>query len=290
MFKNFFQRPKYATVSQKEKKEKQKKKDEDNNLSFLWTKCKDCGEIIFNKELEKNNKICYKCGYGFRLTATERINVTVDDGSFEEFNEDIEATNPLQFPGYEEKLKQEKDKTGRKEAIVTGTGTITGNKCVIAILDSHFFMGSMGTVVGEKFVLAVEKAIELGVPLVVFSASGGARMQEGLLSLMQMAKTSAALNKLTDARLPFISILTDPTTGGVSASYASLGDIIIAEQGALIGFAGPRVIEQTIRQKLPQGFQRAEFLLQHGLIDKVVARDEMKDTLGKILELHSVGG
>lgn len=291
MLKDIFkrQKPKYVTVA--DEKEKSKKLTEQQGESeALWTNCKECTELIYNKELEKNLKVCPKCGYYFRLSARERIDIIVDEGSFEEFNQDFEAKDHLEFPGYNEKIKQEQEKSGLKDALVTGTSVINGNRCVVAILDTNFFMGSMGTVVGEKFVLAVDKAIAEKVPLITFSASGGARMQEGILSLMQMAKTSAALNKLAEEGLLFISVFTDPTTGGVSASFASLGDIILAEQGALIGFAGPRVIEQTIRQSLPKGFQRAEFLLQHGLIDKVVSRGEMKDLLGKILELHSLEG
>jgi acetyl-CoA carboxylase carboxyl transferase subunit beta len=281
LLKNLFNKPKYVTVAPVARQ--QGGEDAEN----IWTKCNQCGEIIYNKELEKNLKVCAKCNFHFRIGAQERIAITADQDSFQEFNSHLIASNPLGFSGYEEKIRAEQEKTNLHEALVTGTARICGHPCILAVQDAYFFMGSMGTVVGEKLVLAIEKAVEERLPLVVFSASGGARMQEGVLSLMQMAKTSAALTKLGEARLLFISVCTDPTTGGVTASYASLGDIIIAEPNALIGFAGPRVIEQTIRQKLPEGFQRSEFLLQHGLLDKVVSRVELKSTLAKILALHS---
>jgi acetyl-CoA carboxylase carboxyl transferase subunit beta len=281
LLKNLFNKPKYVTVAPVARQQGQE--DTEN----IWTKCSQCSEIFYNKELDKNLKVCAKCNYHFRLGAWERIAVTADEDSFQEFNGHLISSNPLDFSGYEEKIKAEQDKTKLNEALVTGTALICGHPCILAVQDAHFFMGSMGTVVGEKLVLAIERAMEERLPLVVFSASGGARMQEGVLSLMQMAKASAALTRLGEAGLLFISVFTDPTTGGVTASYASLGDIIMAEPNALIGFAGPRVIEQTIRQKLPEGFQRSEFLLQHGLLDKVVARVELKATLAKILALHS---
>lgn len=293
MLKKFFNKPKYVTVlptaseAKKQETRIESKAEIPDEGDGIWIKCKVCGEIAYNKELDNNLKVCVKCDYHFRLNAYERIKVTADEGSFIEFNSHISAENILKFPGYDEKLKREQEKTKQKDALITGTASIGGNPCVLAILDANFFMGSMGTVVGEKLVLAIEVAVEKNLPLIVFSASGGARMQEGLFSLMQMAKTSATLNKLSEAKLPFISVCTDPTTGGVTASFASLGDIIIAEPNALIGFAGPRVIEQTIRQKLPTGFQRAEFLLQHGLLDMVVPRVQLKATLAKILALHS---
>ena len=290
MLKKFFNKPKYVTVVPSEPPANNQQLDTKDAGENIWSKCNECGEIVFNKELENHLKVCTKCNYHFRLTSNERINIIADENSFVSFNDDISAENKLQFPGYDEKLAREQEKTGLKDALVTGTARIYGNSCVLAILDPNFFMGSMGAVVGEKFILAVEKAVENKLPLVVFSASGGARMQEGLFSLMQMARTSAALNKLSDARLLYISVCTDPTTGGVTASFASLGDIIIGEEKALIGFAGPRVIEQTIRQKLPTGFQRAEFLLEHGLLDMVVSRQQMKSTLAKILALHGYGG
>ncbi|UOF92658.1 acetyl-CoA carboxylase, carboxyltransferase subunit beta [Fodinisporobacter ferrooxydans] len=255
----------------------------------LMTKCKSCGEILFTKELEKNLKTCPKCGYHFPVTAYERIQWTFDDGRMFEFDTGLTTVNPLDFPGYEDKIAKAQTLTGLHEAVVTGEGTIGGFPVVAGIMDQRFIMASMGSVVGEKLTRAIEKAIVKKYPLIIFSASGGARMQEGIFSLMQMAKTSSALARLDDAGLLYISVLTNPTTGGVSASFASLGDLNIAEPGALIGFAGRRVIEQTIRQKLPDDFQSAEFLLKHGGLDKVVHRKEMKATLAKILELHTKG-
>ncbi|RYD01885.1 hypothetical protein N752_27560 [Desulforamulus aquiferis] len=212
--------------------------------------------------------------------------MTLDEGSFKEIDTELNTANPLDFPNYLEKVTAVQETTGQNEAIVTGEGTIEGYKVVVGVMDSHFIMGSMGSVVGEKITRAVEYALVKKLPLIIFATSGGARMQEGILSLMQMAKTSAALAKYDQAGLLFISVLTDPTTGGVTASFASLGDIIIAEPGALIGFTGPRVIEQTIRQKLPEGFQRAEFMRQHGMVDMIVSRPVMKETLANVISLH----
>ena len=254
----------------------------------LWIKCPRCSEILYTKELEKNFKVCQKCNYHFRLNAKERIRMTVDEGSFQELDNELTTINPLNFPNYSEKIADVQESTGLKEAVLTGQATLEGNLVMVGVMDSHFIMGSMGSVVGEQIARTIEKAIERRCPVILFSTSGGARMQEGILSLMQMAKTSAALAKLDEAGLLFISVLTDPTTGGVTASFASLGDIIIAEPGALIGFTGPRVIEQTIRQKLPEGFQRAEFMRQHGMVDMIVNRPQLRDTLAKILSLHQV--
>ncbi len=280
MIKDFFRKPKYVTVKSTQPSVKK------DIPEGLWLKCDKCGEILYVKELGKNLKVCSRCAFHFRLNAKERIDITVDEGSFKEFNQEIGAENPLDFPNYAEKLEKALVTTGIKEAVVTGEATINGNPVVVAVMDSNFIMGSMSSMVGEKITLAIEKSIEKRLPLVIFSASGGARMQEGIVSLMQMAKTSAALHKLSKEGLLFVSVLTDPTTGGVTASFASLGDINIAEPNVTIGFAGPRVIEQTIKQKLPEGFQKAEFLLKHGLLDKVVPRKELKDVLGKIFELH----
>ncbi|MEW6698370.1 MAG: acetyl-CoA carboxylase, carboxyltransferase subunit beta [Bacillota bacterium] len=252
----------------------------------LWVKCTRCNEILYNKELDKNFKVCQKCNFHFRLNAKERIRMTLDEDSFLEFDNELTTVNPLHFPNYPEKLAAAQEASGLREAVVTGRGTIEGVPVVIGIMDSHFIMGSMGSVVGEKIARAIEQAIEKKLPVIIFSTSGGARMQEGILSLMQMAKTSAALAKLDEAGLLFISVITDPTTGGVTASFASLGDIIIAEPGALVGFTGPRVIEQTIRQKLPEGFQKAEFMRQHGMVDMIVSRPQLKETLANILLLH----
>jgi len=252
----------------------------------MWIKCDACLEIIYKPEVERNLNVCPKCNYHFRIPATERIRAVTDEGTFQEFGEDLESVDMLSFTDtkkYTDRLKESKKKTGRKEAVITGSVKLNGIDVVLAVLDFEFLGGSMGCVVGEKIAAAAEAAKELSRPLIIFSASGGARMQEGTLSLMQMAKTSAALARLSDARIPFISVLTDPTTGGVAASFAMLGDIIISEPGALIGFAGPRVIEQTIKQKLPEGFQRAEFLLEHGMIDIIVERTRLKPTLTQVL-------
>ncbi len=251
----------------------------------LYAKCKGCSAILYNKELDKNYKCCPKCGYHYQLSSLERLYLTVDSGSFEEFDENLVPKNPLGFPEYEEKVKKGQEKTKMPEAVVTGLGKIHGQPASVAITDFQFMGGSMGSVVGEKITRAVERAIEKKVGMVIVSASGGgARMQEGIYSLMQMAKISAALSRLDDAGLPFISVLTDPTAGGVAASFGMLGDVNIAEPGAMIGFAGPRVIEQTIRQKLPKGFQRSEFLVEHGFVDSIVPRSAMKETLGKYLK------
>jgi acetyl-CoA carboxylase carboxyl transferase subunit beta len=250
----------------------------------LYAKCKGCGSILYNKDLDKNYKVCPKCGYHYQLSALERLYLTVDSGSFEELDEKMDSQNPLGFPEYEDKIKKGQEKAKMTDAVITGLGTIGGQPASIAIMDFQFMGGSLGSVVGEKITRAVERAIEKKIGLVILSTSGGARMQEGIFSLMQMAKTSAALARLGEEGLPFISVLTDPTTGGVAASYSMLGDVNLAEPGAMVGFAGPRVIEQTIRQKLPKGFQRAEFLLEHGFMDAIVPRNEMKQTLGKYLK------
>lgn len=221
------------------------------------------------------------------MPSRERIKNIIDDGTFEEFDKDMETSNPIDFEGYEEKIEKLSEKTGLKEAVITGEGKIHGMETVIAVMDSAFIMGSMGSVVGEKITRAVEKATELKLPVIIFTASGGARMQEGMFSLMQMAKVSAAVARHNKAGLLYITVITNPTTGGVTASFAMEGDIILAEPDALVGFAGKRVIEQTIKQHLPEGFQRAEFLLEHGFIDKIVRRQELKETLSVILELHS---
>ncbi|MFW6277799.1 MAG: acetyl-CoA carboxylase, carboxyltransferase subunit beta, partial [Halorhodospira sp.] len=226
---------------------------------------------------------CPKCGYHFRLTASQRISLTFDDDSFVEYDDKIFTGDPLKFPGYSEKMKKCKVKTGMEEAVVTGEGTIEGMQVIACIMDFNFMGGSLGSVVGEKITSAIEKATETGRPIIIFSTAGGARMQEGMLSLMQMAKTSAAIARLNEARVPYISVLTDPTMGGVSASLATLGDVNIAEPGALIGFAGPRVIEQTVRETLPEGFQRAEFLLEHGAIDRIVDRRQMREEIAALI-------
>lgn len=252
----------------------------------LLKKCNKCGAAILTEEVKSAGYICPKCQGYFRVHAYERIRMTVDEDSFEEWEKDIEFVNPLEFKGYEEKVKSLKEKTGLSEAVVTGKASIEGNPAVIAVCDGRFLMASMGQVVGEKITRAVERATKEQLPVIIFACSGGARMQEGIVSLMQMAKTAAALKQHSDAGLLYVSVLTDPTTGGVTASFAMLGDVILAEPKALIGFAGPRVIEQTIGEKLPKGFQRSEFLLEHGFIDRIVERKEMRTVLGNILQMH----
>ena len=248
-----------------------------------WIKCDNCKEILYKEDVRAN----YSCGKHFRLSSRRRIAQIIDEGTFEELNADLHTTDPIKFEGYLQKIKSLEEKTKIKEAVRTGIGKINGISVAIGVMDANFMMGSMGEVVGEKITRLIETAIEKHLPVILFCASGGARMQEGMVSLMQMAKTSAALSKLNKAGLLYISVFTDPTTGGVTASFASLGDIILAEPGALIGFAGPRVIEQTINQKLPEGFQRAEFLLEHGFVDRIVERKDMKNELCKILKLHN---
>lgn len=255
----------------------------------VWIKCSQCSEILLNKDLDKNQKVCMKCEFHFRVPAYERIKMTLDEGTFKEMDRDLLPKNLFGLADYENKLNSARKSTGLNEAVVAGEGSISGFPVVIVAMDARYMMGSMGTVVGEKITRAIEAAAAGRKPLIIYSASGGARMQEGILSLMQMAKTVAALTRLGEEGQLYISVLTDPTTGGVSASFAALGDIIIAEPGALIGFAGPRVIEQTIRQKLPEGFQRSEFFKQHGFIDMIVPRLKMKDTIVKLLELHLRG-
>ncbi len=254
----------------------------------LMNKCPKCGNIQFSKELEKNLKVCSSCGHHQKLNAYERVELTMDEGRIFEYDADMISEDPLEFPGYKKKLEQQRDKSGLADAVVTGEGTIGGFPVVLAVMSFDFFSGSMGSVVGEKITRAIERATQKGYPLIIFSSSGGARMQESILSLMQMAKTSAALQRHNDKGGLFVSVFTDPTLGGVSASFAMLGDIILAEPGAIVGFAGRIVIEQTIRQKLPDNFQTAEFNLSHGQIDKVVHRKDMRQTLIQLLDLHAV--
>ena len=283
MLRNMFKKT-YTLIDSKYKSPD--KTEEPNIPEGLWKKCNKCNQPIYSEDVKNNYYICSKCSGYFRLHAYQRIDMTADSGTFMEWDKDIEFANPLDFPGYEKKVAAAKDKTGLSEAIVTGICEIGGIKAVLGVMDARFIMSSMGHVVGEKIARAVEQATLLKLPVVLFACSGGARMQEGIVSLMQMAKTSAALKRHHEAGQLYVSVLTDPTTGGVTASFAMLGDVILAEPGALIGFAGPRVIEQTIGQKLPEGFQRSEFLLEHGFIDKIVPRNEMKETLTRILKLH----
>lgn len=252
----------------------------------LLKKCNACKAAIVTEDVKNNYYICPKCHNYFRVHAKRRVEMIADEGTFEEWDHGLHAGNPLSFPGYEEKVQALQEKTGLDEAILTGKARIDGHDVVLGICDGRFMMASMGWAVGEKIARAVERATEEKLPVIIFACSGGARMQEGIVSLMQMAKTSAALKKHSDAGLLYISVLTNPTTGGVTASFAMLGDVILAEPKALIGFAGPRVIEQTIGQKLPEGFQKSEFLLEHGFIDRIVEREEMKEVLATILDMH----
>ncbi len=257
-----------------------------DKLVGKWVKCDSCKEILYKEDVKNNFSVCPNCGKHFRLSARRRIAQVIDEGTFCEINENMQTLDPLNFSGYIDKIKLLQEKTNIQEAIKTGTGKIDGMEVAIGVMDGNFMMGSMGSVVGEKISCLIDKAIEKKLPLILFCVSGGARMQEGIVSLMQMAKTSNSLAKLDDAGLLYISVLTDPTTGGVTASFAMLGDIILAEPDALIGFAGPRVIEQTMKQSLPEGFQKSEFLLEHGFVDKIVERKDMKNTLAQILKLH----
>ena len=253
----------------------------------LWVKCEGCRQIIWKKELEDNLSVCPKCEYHFRIDAADRILLLLDEGSIETADENLASTDPLSFTDtktYKSRLAKGQEESGLKDAIINASGTLNGRPVIVSSMEYSFIGGSMGAVVGEAITRAIERAQDQKKPIVVVSASGGARMMEGVVSLMQMAKISAALARLDSARVPYISVLTDPTTGGVTASYAMLGDLNIAEPGALIGFAGPRVIEQTIRQKLPEGFQRSEFLLQHGMLDAVVHRKEMKRYIARALD------
>jgi acetyl-CoA carboxylase carboxyl transferase subunit beta len=254
----------------------------------LWIKCKSCNSVIYSQEIEKNLNVCPKCDYHFRISARQRLDLIMDVDSFKELDSTMESTDFLDFrdsKSYKDRIRAAMDKGNGREAVICGSGTIDNTPVQVAVFDFSFMGGSMGSVVGEKITRLIERAEEQRTPAIIFSSSGGARMQESIISLMQMAKTSAALARLKEAGLPYISVLTDPTTGGVTASFAMLGDIIMAEPKALIGFAGPRVIEQTIRQKLPEGFQRAEYLLEHGMLDLIVLRKEMRSTLSMAVRM-----
>lgn len=296
MLNGLFKKTKYITVSQtpttnvpKSNAQVDNQEEQKPNIpNGLWVKCECCGKAIYKKDLEKHMLVCKECGKHFRMPALDRINSIIDEGTFIEFDRTMTSANPLDFPGYDKKLEDLKEQTGLNEAIVTGKGKLNGEEVIIGVMDSRFMMGSMGSVVGEKLARAIERATKSKLPVIIFTASGGARMQEGMFSLMQMAKVSAAIAKHNEAGFLYIPVLTDPTTGGVTASFAMLGDIILAEPGALIGFAGKRVIEQTIKQSLPEGFQTAEFLLEHGFIDAVVPREKLKETLAQLLSLHRV--
>lgn len=277
---------KFKKISKEENIRVKNEKASDKMIG-KWVKCDSCKEILYKEDLHSNLSVCPNCGKHFRLSARRRIKQIADEGTFEEIGENIVTEDPLNFEGYLKKMELLKEKTKIDEAIKCGTCKIKGIKVVLGVMDSNFFMGSMGEVVGKRIVLAIEKAIKENLPVIIFCVSGGARMQEGIVSLMQMVKTAKAIAKLDENKNLYISVLTDPTTGGVTASFASLGDIILAEPKALIGFAGPRVIEQTINQTLPEGFQSSEFLLEHGFIDKIVERKDLRDTLAELLILHN---
>ena len=276
---------KIRKVNKKEEKRIKNEKASDMMIG-KWVKCDNCKEIIYKEDLHQNMSVCPNCGKHFRLSARRRIKQITDEGTFKEIGKDILTKDPLNFNGYMKKVETLKEKTKIEEAVKCGECEIEGEKAILAVMDGNFLMGSMGGAVGERITLAIETAIKKKLPLIIFCVSGGARMQEGIVSLMQMAKTSSAIARLNEKGLLYISVLTDPTTGGVTASFASLGDIILAEPKALIGFAGPRVIEQTIKQKLPEGFQSSEFLLEHGFIDKIVERKDMKHTLAELIRFH----
>lgn len=282
MFKDFFNRgskkKKYVTVQDSK---------QNDVPSGIMTKCPKCKKIMYTKELSENLNVCFNCDHHLSLTAYKRIEAISDEGTFKEFDKGMTSANPLDFPGYEEKIQKDQSKTDLNEAVVTGTAELDGTKYGVAVMDSRFRMGSMGSVVGEKICRIIDYCTEQRLPFILFSASGGARMQEGIISLMQMGKTSVSLKRHSDAGLLYISYMTHPTTGGVSASFASVGDINLSEPRALIGFAGRRVIEQTINEKLPDDFQTAEFLLEHGQLDKVVHRKDMRATLSQLLKLHT---
>lgn len=290
---NPFKHKKYATTNiyRATPQDNQQPEEERPNVpQGIMTKCPKCGKVIYTKQLLKSFKRCDECGYNFKVSANERFAMILDDGEFQEFDVQMSTKDPLNFPGYGDKLVKTQTQTGLVDGVVTGKGTINGLPSMLGVMDASFFMGSMGTTIGEKLARLFERATKERLPVIIFTASGGARMHEGIFSLMQMAKVSAAAAKHSEAGLLYITVLTDPTTGGVTASFAMLGDIILAEPGALIGFAGPRVIEQTIGQKLPEGFQRAEFLQEHGFVDQIVPRDQLKQTLGTLIKLHSNQG
>ena len=276
-----------------EEKEERGKREELKPSDQLWVKCNSCNEIIYRKVIERNFQVCPKCNYHFQIPARRRIESIADPGTFVEYDTDLVSADPLEFKDskrYPLRVKESQEKTGQKDAIICGEVRIKGQPAMVGIFEFNFMGGSLGSVVGEKITRLIERAIERKIGVVIFCASGGARMQEGILSLMQMAKTSAALAKLHEARIPYISVLTDPTTGGVSASIAMLGDVIIAEPKAMIGFAGPRVIRDTIRAELPEGFQRAEYLLEHGMVDLIVERKDLPQTLASLLGMLKTEG
>lgn len=289
MLGKLFKKTKYIQLSPEELKAANQSASVPSKVHVpdgLYIKCKACGKNWDRESFERSEGVCPECGHHHRLKPFERIEQILDKGSFKPLFEDVTATNPLGFPDYEGKVEKEAVKTQRTEAVLTGVGTIDAFPCAIGVMDPSFMMGSMGTAVGERITRLIEHATEQGLPLIILTASGGARMQEGIFSLMQMAKTSIALSQFSRSGGFYVSVLTDPTTGGVTASFAMLGDVILAEPKALIGFAGPRVIEQTIRQKLPEGFQTSEFLLKHGFVDHIVERENLSKTLAQLIHLH----
>ena len=289
MLKDLFVKRQYATVKSSALRRNEEKYEEKPNIpTGMWTKCHKCGQMIYQDDLENHNYVCPNCNYHFRLNAKQRIRMLFDKMTFEEMWSKFQTTNPLDFKGYSEKIKKSSQKTSSSEAVVTGIGEINGLKVACGIMDSFFMMGSMGTVVGEKLTRLIEYATENRLPVIIFTTSGGARMQEGIFSLMQMAKVSSALARHDEAGLLYISVLTDPTTGGVTASFAMEGDIILSEPDALVGFAGRRVIENTIKETLPDNFQKSEFLLEKGFIDAIVERKNLRTCIYKILALHGV--
>ena len=277
---------KKTAVLFRDREDRNQEKKEPSAPEGLWLKCPKCGEVVYRDDVKAHGYVCPKCEGYFRIGTRTRIRMVADTGTFQEWFTDLETENPLEYPGYEEKIADLQEKTKLHEAVTVGKCMVNGLETVLGVCDARFLMGSMGYVVGEKITRAFERATEEKLPVVLFTSSGGARMQEGIVSLMQMAKTSAAIRKHSEASLFYLPVLTDPTTGGVTASFAMLGDVILAEPGALIGFAGPRVIAQTIGQKLPEGFQRAEFLVEKGIIDGVVERQELKETVWKLLNIH----
>lgn len=285
--KNIFKKNRYATIFIDNDQNKDTSEECKPNIpNGMWVKCDCCGKILYKRDIKEAFMTCEECGTHFRINSKERIEYTLDYGTFKELDSNMTTKNPLKFPGYDEKIEKLMESTKTKEAVITGIGKVGGHSTGIGVMDSNFMMGSMGSVVGEKITRLFEVCTEKKLPVIMFTASGGARMQEGIYSLMQMAKVSAAVKKHSKEGLLYITVLTDPTTGGVTASFAMLGDIILAEPNALIGFAGKRVIEQTIKQELPQEFQRAEFLLKKGFVDKIVHRKQMKEILAHILKLH----
>ena len=289
-----FKKTTYITLSNRRQSIRQNSIAADKELESpnipegLWTKCKKCGAILYKEDLEKNLYVCGTCHSHQRISARKRIEMIADAGSFEAFDEDFQTSNPLDFPGYDEKIRAMRRKTGLNEGVIYGRCRIHGEDTMLAVMDSRFMMGSMGSAVGERITRIIEYATQNKLPLIIFTASGGARMQEGIISLMQMAKTSAAIARHDEAGLLYISVITNPTTGGVTASFAMLGDIIISEPGAILGFAGRRVIENTINQKLPEDFQSAEFMLEKGFVDDIVDRKNLKNYLSRVLKLHGI--